>query len=59
MDLFSVRNLTHWTACGDLLLIWKHNYSLLAGGNFLFGNSTGAKVSVVFNGAKRVGVYVA
>ena len=38
---FSVCQLTHWAAWGDLLLIWKHNYYLPARGNcFVLLNST-------------------
>ena len=60
MDLFSIRDLTHWAAWVDLLLIWKHKYSLPEGGNcFVLCNSTGATGSVVFNGVKWGGVEVA
>ena len=53
MALFSIRDLTHWEAWGDLLFIWKHKYSLPAGGNyFVLCNSTGAIGSVAFNGVK-------
>ena len=59
MALFSVRDLTHWAAWGDFLLIWKHKYSLPAKGNFfVLCNSTGTIVSVVFNGVKKVVVDV-
>ena len=58
--LFNTLNLTHWSVWEDLPLTWKHKYSLPAGGNyFVLCNSTGAIVSVVFNGFKRGGVYVA
>ena len=36
LALFSIHDLTHWAAWGDLLFIWKHKYSLPAGGVFLF-----------------------
>ena len=53
MDLFSIRDLTQYAACGDLLLIWKHKYYLPAGGNcFVLCNSIGAIGSLVFNGVK-------
>ena len=54
--LFSIRDLTHWAAWGDLLFIWKHKDSLPAGGNcFVLCNSTGAICSVLFNGVKTRG----
>ena len=60
MDLFSVRDLTHLSAWGDLLLIFKQKYSLPTGGNLVFVcNSTGAIVRLVFNGVKWGGVDVA
>ena len=60
MALLIIRDLTHCAAWGDLLLIWKHKYSLPAGGNCLvLSNSTGSIGSVVFNSVKIVGVDVA
>ena len=60
MALFSIRDFTHWAAWRDLLLIWKHKYYLLAGGNLnVVCNSTGAIVGVLFNGIKQEGVDVA
>ena len=60
MALSSSRGLTHGAAWGDLLLIYKHKYSLSDGGNcFVLCNSTGTIGSVVFNGVKLGGVYVA
>ena len=53
MALFSIYDLTHWAACVNLLLIWKHKYYLPAGVNCLvLCNSTGTIGSVVFNGFK-------
>ena len=60
MALFIIRDLTHWVEWEDLLLIWKHKYSLPARGScFVLWNSTGAIGSVVFNGVKQVVVDVA
>ena len=60
MALLSISDLTHCSAWGYLLLIWKQKYSLPAGGNVLvLCNSTGAIGSVVFNGFKQGGVNVA
>ena len=60
MDLFNILDLTHWAACGDLMLTWKHKYSLPTGGNsVVFGNSTGEIDKLVINGVNRGGVYVA
>ena len=59
MYLFSIHDLTHWGSWGDLLLIWKHKYSLPAGGNcFVFCNSEVIIGIVVFNGFRRVVVDV-
>ena len=59
MALFNILDLTHWSAWGDLLLIWKHKYSLPTGGNsVVFGNSKGARGKVVINGIKQGGVDV-
>ena len=33
MALFSILDLTHCAAWGDLLFIWKHKYYLPSGGN--------------------------
>ena len=60
MALFSICDLTHQAAWGDLLFIWKHKYSLPNGGNLvLVCNSTGVIDSVVCNGVKPGGVDVA
>ena len=60
MALFSICDMTHWAAWGDLLLIRKHKYYLSAGGNcFVLCYSTGEIGSVVFNGVKRGGIDVA
>ena len=60
MALFSIRDLTHWAARVDLLLICKHKYSLpVRGDYFVLCNSTGAIGSVVFNSVKQGGVFVA
>ena len=60
MALFIICYLTHWEAWEDVPLIWKHEYSLPAGGNcFVLCNSTGAISSVGINGVKRVVVHVA
>ena len=34
MALFNILDLTHWSAWGDLLFIWKQKYSLPARGNY-------------------------
>ena len=53
MALFNTLDLTHWEAWGDLMLTWKHKYSLPTRGNyFVFVNSTGARGKVVINGVK-------
>ena len=53
MALSSIRYLIQWVASVDLLLIWKHKYSLTLRGNLVvFRNSTCAIGSVVFNGVK-------
>ena len=50
MALFNILDLTHWSAWGDLLFIWKLKCYLPAGGNLVvLCNSTGAIGSVVFN----------
>ena len=55
-----ILDLTHWLAWGDLMLIWKHKYSLPSRGNLVvLCNSTSTIVSVVFNGVKLGGVDVA
>ena len=60
MALFSIRDFTHWAACGDLRSTWKNKYSLPSGGNcVVFGNSTGKIGKVMINGVKRGGVDVA
>ena len=60
MALFTINDLAQWVAREDLPLIWKHKYSLPAGGNFfVFCNSIGALCIVVFNGFKQVVVDVA
>ena len=60
MDLFSIRDLTHYTTWEDLLFIWKHNYSLPDGRNLVVVcNSTGSIGSVMLNVVKRGGVDVA
>ena len=60
MAIFITRDLTHWSAWGDLMFIWKQKYSLPAGGNcFVLCNSTCAIDSVVFNGVKIGGIDVA
>ena len=60
MVSLSIRDLTHWEAWEDFLLIWKHTYYLPTGGNCCdLCNSTGAIGSVVFNGFKQVVVYMA
>ena len=59
MDLFSIRDLAHWEAWGDILLICKHKYYLPDGGTcFVFCDLTGAIDGVVFNVIKRVFVDV-
>ena len=60
MALFNTLDFTHWEEWGDLLLIWKHKYSLPTGeSSVVFGNSTCARGKVVINGVKQGGVYVA
>ena len=60
MALLIIRDLTHWTALEDLLLIWKQKYSLPVGGNvFVLCNSTYEIGSVALNGVKWVVVDVA
>ena len=57
MELFVIRDLTHWAAWEDLPLILEHKYCLPVGGNsVVVCNSTGSKGSVAFNGVKSVGV---
>ena len=34
MAVFIIRDLTHWWAWEDIMLIWKHKYYLPLGGNF-------------------------
>ena len=58
MALFIIRDLTHWEAWEDPLLICKHKYYLTAGVNFFVCNSTVAIGIVAFNGVKRVVVDV-
>ena len=54
MALFNTLDLTHWTAWGNLLSTWKHKYPLPSGGKcVVFGNSTGAIVTVLINGVKQ------
>ena len=60
MALFNTLDLTHWSEWGDLLLTWKHKYSLPSGGNcVVFGDSTGARGKLLINGVKQGGVDVA
>ena len=60
MTIFNNLDFTHWEVWGDLLLTWKHKYSLPTGGNYvIFGNSTGTRGKVVINGVKRGSLYVA
>ena len=60
MALFIFRDLKHWAAWEDILLIRKYKYSLPAGGNcFVVCNSTGKIGSVPFNGVELVVVDVA
>ena len=60
MALFNILDLTYLSAWGDLLLTWKHKYSLPTGGNsVVFGNSTGARGKLVVNGVKQGGLDVA
>ena len=60
MNFFNTLDLTHWAAWGDLLLTWKHTYSLPSEGKcVVFGNSTGKRGKVVINGVKRGGLVVA
>ena len=59
MALLVICDLTHWTECEYIPLIWKHKYSLPAGDNcFVPCNSTGSIGSVVFNAVKQVGADV-
>ena len=56
MALLSIRDLTHWTACGDILFLWKHNYYLPAKGNLVVVCiSTGSIGSVGFHCVKLRG----
>ena len=60
MEWFNNLDLTHWAAWGDLLLTWKHKYSLPTGGNYVvFVDTTGARGKVVINGVKWGSVDVA
>ena len=56
MAIFSICDLTHWEAWGDLQFIWKRKYSLPTRGNVVgLCNSTSATGRVVFNGVKQEG----
>ena len=60
MALFIIRDLTYWAVYDDFLFIWKHKYSLPAGGNFyVVCNSIGAIEIVTSNRVKWVVVDVA
>ena len=60
MALFNILDFSHLSAWGDLLLTWKHKYSLPTGDNYVdFVNSTGTRGKLVINGVKRGGVDVA
>ena len=56
MTLLNTIDLTHWSAWGDLLFIWKQKYSSPTGVNFVvFVNWTGARSEAVINGVKQGG----